>query len=136
MLWCYPPVSAGQRSGDWVTSGPVCLYRCHLVESQCSLFGRSCAWTASRLGDQDDVGGLEEWYVYDAERNLNTLEDHLRDLLGSFAAAESKAIESCIQSSSEAAAQNSYLWKSGKRGQEALAGFAAVSCVVAWLTSG
>jgi RHS repeat-associated protein len=67
--------------------------------------------------------------------NLDHLENHLGNLVGSFARNEASSIESCVESASKGAAENSYMWKGGKRAQQALALFAGVTCIAAWLTN-
>jgi len=68
--------------------------------------------------------------------NIEHLQDHLANLIGTFAGKEADAINSCVESSTQEAAKNSYLWRAGKKGREALALFAGVVCIAHWLTSG
>ena len=68
--------------------------------------------------------------------NMEHLRDRLSNLISSVASGQQDSINSCVESSSQEAAKNSYLWRAGKKGREALALFAGVVCIAHWLTSG
>jgi hypothetical protein len=66
--------------------------------------------------------------------NLDHLENHLSNLVSSFADRESSEINGCVESATKEAATNSYMWKGGKRARQALTLLAGVTCFVGWVT--
>lgn len=68
--------------------------------------------------------------------NLEEVQHNLDHIISSALGAEASGIQSCIEGATDAGATNSYQWRQGRAGKQALALYATVVCAVDWLASG